>query len=230
MIASTQRCCRLFLFDLDGTLIDSRADITSALNRMLARMDLPALPESRVADFVGMGVRKLVERSLREINSTEPAADLVQRGITLFREEYGNHLVVQTRLCPYVEEALNLLSWAELAVVSNKPEGFCRRILFLLGVESRFCAIIGEDGASPRKPDPALLFKAMDHCGAGPADTVMVGDSAVDIEAGKAAGIFTCGVVGGYRPKEELEAAGCDLLIEDLRQLADYFRPADKNM
>ena len=227
MTASLHHCCRLFLFDLDGTLIDSRADITSALNRMLARMDLPALPESRVADFVGMGVQKLVERSMWEINSTEPAPDLVQRGITLFTEEYGNHLVVQTRLCPCVEEALDLLSWAELAVVSNKPQDFCRRILRAMGVDTRFCAIVGEDGSSPRKPDPALLFKAMDRCGAGPADTVMVGDSAVDIEAGKAAGVFTCGVLGGFRPREELEAAGCDLLIDNLRQLADHFRPPD---
>jgi phosphoglycolate phosphatase len=227
MTASVRRCCRLFLFDLDGTLIDSRADITSALNRMMARMDLPALRESRVADFVGMGVQKLVERSLREINRAEPAHDLVQKGIALFREEYGNHLVVQTRLCPYVEEALDLLSWAGLAVVSNKPEGFCRRILQVLGVDARFCAIIGEDGASPRKPDPALLFKAMDRCGAGPNDTVMVGDSAVDIEAGKAAGVFTCGVLGGFRPKEELETAGCDLLVENLLELANYFCPPD---
>jgi phosphoglycolate phosphatase len=227
MTASLQYCCRLFLFDLDGTLIDSRADIMSALNRMLARMGLPALPEPRVADFVGMGVQKLVERSLGEINSTEPAPDLVQKGITLFREEYGNHLVVQTRLCPYVEEALDLLSWAELAVVSNKPEGFCNRILQVLGVDARFCAIIGEDGASPRKPDPALLFKAMDHCGAGPGDAVMVGDSAVDIEAGKAAGVFTCGVIGGFRPREELEAAGCDLIVENLLELAKHFRPPE---
>jgi phosphoglycolate phosphatase len=224
MTAPLRRCCRLFLFDLDGTLIDSRADITSALNRMLARMDLPALPESRVADFVGMGVQKLVERSMREINSAEPAPDLIQRGITLFREEYGNHLVVQTRLRPYVEEALDLLSWAELAVVSNKPESFCRRILQALGVDGRFCAIVGEDGTSPRKPDPALLFRAMDQCGAARGDTVMVGDSAIDIEAGKAAGVSTCGVLGGFRPSEELEAAGCDLIVQDLRQLADHFR------
>jgi phosphoglycolate phosphatase len=224
MTASLHRCCRLFLFDLDGTLVDSRADITSALNRMLARMDLPALPESRVADFVGMGVQKLVERSMREISSVEPAPDLVQRGMTLFREEYGNHLVVQTRLCPCVEEALDLLSWAELAVVSNKPEDFCRRILQILGVDTRFCAIVGEDGTSPRKPDPALLFKAMDSCGVGPGDAVMVGDSAVDIEAGKAAGVFTCGVLGGFRPREELEAAGCDLIIENLLELANHFR------
>ena len=227
MTASVRRCCRLFLFDLDGTLIDSRADITSALNRMMARMDLPALRESRVADFVGMGVHKLVERSMREIDSTGPAPDLVQKGITLFRQEYGNHLVVQTRLCPYVEEALDLLSWAELAVVSNKPEGFCRRILEVLGVDTKFCGIFGEDGASPRKPDPALLFKAMDHCGASPSDAVMVGDSAVDIEAGKAAGVLTCGVLGGFRPKEELETAGCDLLIENLLELANHFPPPE---
>jgi len=218
---------RLFLFDLDGTLIDSRADITSALNRTLARMNLPALPESQVSEFVGMGVQKLIERALREIHNTEPAADLVQQTTQLMREEYGNHLVVQTRLCPYVAEALDLLSSAKSAVVSNKPENFCRRILEALGVGSRFCAIFGEDGTSPRKPDPTLLFKAMNQCGGSPGDTVMVGDSALDIEAGKAAGVFTCGVLGGFRPKEELQAAGCDLLVDNLLQLAEYFRPSE---
>jgi phosphoglycolate phosphatase len=215
--------CRLFLFDLDGTLIDSRADITHSLNLVLVRMNLHPLPDSRVLDFVGSGVQKLIERSLREVTGREPEDSRTQEGVVLFREEYGDHLLDRTCLCPHVKDALELLSWAKFAVVSNKPEGFSRRILEGLGVTKKFCVILGGDSARNRKPDPESLLKAMSLCGESPAETVMVGDSAVDIEAGQAAGVITCGVLGGFRPRGELEAAGCDLVIENLLELADHF-------
>ena len=83
--------CRLFLFDLDGTLIDSRADIAYSLNLALAHLNIPPLSESRVAYFVGNGVRKLIENSLREMTGREPESSLTHEGVALFREEYGNH-------------------------------------------------------------------------------------------------------------------------------------------
>jgi len=219
-----RRPCRFFIFDLDGTLIDSRADITFALNAALTRIQMPPLRESRVVDFVGNGVRRLVEESLRETNGHEPESELTEKLIVLFREEYGNHLLDQTRLCDGVSKGLDRLSWATFAVVSNKPEGFSRRILEGLGIAHRFCAILGGDSIRKRKPDPEALLKAMETCSASLPETAMVGDSAVDIEAGKAAGVTTCGVLGGFRPKEELEAAGCDLIIHNLTELADHFR------
>jgi phosphoglycolate phosphatase len=223
MNAPAPRSCRLFIFDLDGTLIDSRADITLALNLMLARIHMGALPESRVADFVGSGVQKLVERALREITGHNPETELLDKGVAIFREEYGNHLLDRTRLCDGVKEALDLLSWAEFAVVTNKPADFSRRILEGLGIGTRFHTILGGDSVRKRKPDPEALFKAMEFSNATASETAMVGDSAVDIEAGKAAGVTTCGVLGGFRPKEELEAAGCDLIVENLRELPLYF-------
>jgi len=225
MTFPSPRPCRLFLFDLDGTLIDSRTDITNALNLALARMNLPALTESRVMDFVGCGLRKLLERALLETTGLQPGDALLQQGITLFGEEYRDHLLDHTRLCPGVREGLDRLSWARFAVVSNKPEHFSRRILEGLGVGDRFCAILGGDSTPARKPDPGALWKAMDCCAAHPSETVMVGDSAVDIEAGKAAGVITCGILGGFRPRDELEAAGCDCIIENLLELAGHFCP-----
>jgi phosphoglycolate phosphatase len=219
------RPCRLFLFDLDGTLINSRGDITASINLALARMDLPHLPESRIADFVGDGVQKLVERTLYEISGCTPENALTQKGLALFREEYALHLLDRTTLLPHVREALDLLSWADFAVVSNKPENFSRRILEGLGVGDRFKIILGGDSTQKHKPDPEALLKAMDFCKSAPAETVMVGDSAVDIEAGKAAGVATCGVRGGFRPSGELEAIGCDLIINNLLELACYFAP-----
>jgi phosphoglycolate phosphatase len=223
MKVSTPYTCRLFLFDLDGTLIDSRADIANSLNLALARMDLPPLHESCIADFVGEGVQKLIERSLLATTGREPESTLTQKGIVLFREEYGNHLLDRTRLCPNVTQALDCLPWAKFAVVSNKPENLSRRILEGLGLARRFCIILGGDSTQNRKPDPESLLKAMNLCKALPVETVMVGDSAVDIEAGKAAGVFTCGILGGFRPRGELEAAGCHLLIKNLLELSAYF-------
>ena len=217
---------RLFLFDLDGTLIDSRADLAFSLNLALARLNMHPLPESRIVDFVGDGVQKLIERSLRETTGREPESTLTKDCIALFREEYGNHLLDRTRLCPGVLEALDRLSWATFAVVSNKPEGFSRRILEALNVAERFRIILGGDSTRNPKPHPESLLKAMDVCDSIPSETVMVGDSATDIKAGKAAGVVTCGILGGFRTRENLEEAGCDLIIHGLLELADCFRPS----
>jgi phosphoglycolate phosphatase len=223
MPLTESRPCRLFLFDLDGTLIDSRADIVSSLNLALAGLEMPPLPESHIVRYVGSGVRKLIERSLREMTGHEPDSELTQKAVTLFREEYGRHLLDHTRLCPDVEEALERLSWARFAIVSNKPEHFSRRILEGLGLADRFCIILGGDSTPHQKPHPEPLLKAMDICKAPPSETAMIGDSAVDIEAGKAAGVITCGILGGFRAGEELEAAGCDLILDRLLDLAALF-------
>jgi phosphoglycolate phosphatase len=217
------RSCRLFLFDLDGTLIDSKADIANSVNLVLAKLDLPPLPVSRIVDFVGKGVKKLLERVLMEIHHREPEEGIVQQGIEFFREEYGKHLLDNTCLCRNVAETLNRLSWADLAVVSNKPERYSRPILEGLEIADRFIAILGEETTHAYKPDPAPLRVAMEFCGAVPSETVMVGDSSIDIEAGKAAGVTTCAVTGGYHSREQLIAAVPDLIIDNLLELSSRF-------
>jgi phosphoglycolate phosphatase len=219
----TPRPCRLFLFDLDGTLIDSKADIANSVNLVLAKLDLSPLPVSRIVDFVGKGVKKLLERTLREIYHREPEDGLIEKGIEFFREEYRNHLLDNTCLYQNVEEALKRLSWADLAVVSNKPERYSRPILEGLEIADRFIAIFGEETTHAYKPDPAPLKVAMEFCGAVPSETVMVGDSSIDIEAGKAAGVITCAVTGGYHSREQLLAAGPDLIIDNLLELSSHF-------
>ena len=219
------RPCRLFLFDLDGTLIDSHDDIVDSINLALVRMHLPSLNAARIGSFVGDGIQTLIERTLQEATGEKPAEALTEQGLRLFREEYGNHLLDQTRLCHQAKEALDLLNWAKFAVITNKPEDFSRRILEGLGIADRFSMILGGDSLKNRKPNPEALLKAMDFCQAPPDETVMIGDSAVDIEAGKAAGVTTCGIPGKFRAKIELEAAGCDLVLHDLTQLADFFCP-----
>jgi len=214
---------RLFIFDLDGTLIDSKADIAQAVNLALTQFRLPSLPVSRVAEFVGEGVQKLIERVLREISGQDADPERVHEMIKVFKSNYEEHMLDSTTLCDGVADALAQLSWAHFAVVSNKPEKFSRLILQGLGVADRFEVILGGDSVDKRKPDPAPLLEAMAQCNCGPEDSVMVGDSATDIVSGKAAGIISCGVTGGFGKLRELEAAGCDLIIESLIDLPKYF-------
>ena len=122
MTPSQTRPCSLFLFDLDGTLIDSKADISATLNLVLARMKMPQLPESLVADFVGEGMQKLIERSLRTANNREADSHQIQEAMALFQEEYAVHLLDRTRLFPHVMEGLDRLPWARFAVVSRYAE------------------------------------------------------------------------------------------------------------
>ncbi len=219
------RPCRLFLFDLDGTLIDSKADISKSVNIALDRLHLPTVAVSRIAGFVGEGVRKLIQRALRESTGAEPAPAQIEEAIPVYLEEYERHLLDSTKLYPGIREALNALWWADCAVITNKPENFSRTILQHLGIADRFCDILGGDRMDERKPDPAPLRWVMNKRHAVPSETAMVGDSRVDIQAGKAAGAMTCGVLGGFGTRADLEAAGCDLIVETLAELATNFCP-----
>ncbi len=219
------RHIKLFLFDLDGTLIDSKEDISKSVNLALDRLGLQRVAESRIAGFVGEGVQKLIQRTLRESTGSAPKPEMVSIAIPAYLEAYGQHLLDSTRLYSGVREALEMISWAKSAVITNKPETFSRRILEGLGIAGRFCAILGGDSTDRRKPDPDPLRRVMKTCRALPADTVMVGDSRVDIQAGKAAGTITCGVLGGFGTREELEAEGCDLIVANLSELPRHFHP-----
>jgi phosphoglycolate phosphatase len=206
----------LVVFDLDGTLIDSTDDLADAVNATLARVrpGTPPLPLEKVRSFVGHGARALVERSLEE-SKLEQRADEV---LPLFLEFYRGHLLDRTRLYPGVAEALAGLDGYRLAVLSNKPADMSRTILRGLGVADRFLRIWGPEDVPARKPDPAGLLRLMAEAGAGRDRTAMVGDSAVDIRTGRAAGVLTVGVSYGLDP-EGLRAEPPDVLLDDLRQL-----------
>jgi phosphoglycolate phosphatase len=216
---------RFFIFDLDGTLIDSKDDIARAVNFALTEYQLPLLPVAKVAEFVGEGVQKLIERVMREISGQEAEPEQVRRMIEVFKSNYEKHMLDSTTLCEGVVDALQELCWAKFAVVSNKPEKFSRLILEGLGIAERFQVILGGDSVEKRKPDPAPLIQAMVQCDYGPEDSVIVGDSVTDVVSGKAAGIITCGITGGFGERQELEAAGCDLIIENLKELPQFFYP-----
>jgi phosphoglycolate phosphatase len=211
----------LVVFDLDGTLIDSSADLAAAVNATLARIapSAPALPLERIRSFVGHGARALVERTLAEAGLPERAEEV----LPVFLEVYRGHMLDRTRLYPGVAEALKELEGRSLAVLSNKPGDMSRAILEGLGVKHLFTRICGPEDVPARKPDPAGLRQLMEEARATPADTAMVGDSPVDVRAGRAAGVLTVGVSYGLDP-DGLRDHPPDVILDDIRELPGYLR------
>jgi phosphoglycolate phosphatase len=203
------------VFDLDGTLVDSAADLCAAVNGMLQRLapGTPPLPEADVRAFVGEGARLLVARSLARAGRAEQPED----ALPVFLECYRARLLDRTRPYPGVPETLEALAGHTLAVLTNKPGDLSRAIVEGLGLGGRFARVYGS-GDLPRKPDPAGLVRIMSETGFDAASTVMVGDSAVDVLTGRAAGVLTVGVSYGFAPGS-LREHPPDVLLDDLRAL-----------
>ncbi len=217
------RPCRLFLFDLDGTLADTREDIVRAVNVTLMAMNSPVCSPAEIIRYVGDGMEPLIQRVLLRVNGVEPDPRQVRRGVKLLLEEYRTHLIGTTTLYPGVRETLHAIRGAALGLISNKPEELCRRMLDQFELAGLFSVVLGGDSLPQRKPDPAPVSYAVSRCSVTTAETVMIGDSPGDILAGTAAGVATCGVTYGFRGREELEAAGSDVIIDCLTELPRYF-------
>ncbi|MFN0122583.1 MAG: phosphoglycolate phosphatase [Blastocatellia bacterium] len=208
-----------YLFDLDGTLIDSKADIIESVNLSLDELGLARLPAGSVQGFIGEGVRLLISRAVAA-SFARPATDgEIEQALVIYARHYHAHLLDQTRLYPGVIETLESLRPAPMAVVTNKPVQFTIPILDGLGLTPYFAAVLGGDSLPERKPAPAPLIEAARLCEQPPAACLMIGDSAGDIIAGRAAGMRTCGCTYGFRDEAELVSAGADFLIGDMMNL-----------
>lgn len=219
----TYRC---LLFDLDGTLIDSRADLTTSVNLMLGELGRTPLPIEHVVALIGEGVRLLIARALRATQTLEPTDAEIDHATDIFRRHYNAHLLDQTRPYPEVYETLTALRHLPKAVVTNKPYSFSERILEGLDLRAHFAVVIGGDSLPARKPEALPLLEAARLCGHTPDECLMMGDSRIDILAGRAARMKTCGFVPGFRGRAELVEAGADLLIERFGELLRVMRDA----
>ena len=182
-------------FDMDGTLIDSAADIGAAANRMRASFGLKPLDRDSVVRMVGNGARVLVARA------TADAPGLDQdEAFRRYRHEYDTHLIDETRLYPGVLDGLEALRSAgfRLAVYTNKPHGSTLHILKGLGADSFFSAVVGADSGFPLKPAPDALLHILEATGTAAAGSWMVGDNWTDIDSGHAAGFRTAYCWYGY--------------------------------
>ncbi len=207
---------RLVVFDLDGTLVDSSRDLADAVNATLARLAPGAgpLPQETVRRFIGNGAARLVERSLAEVGLPRPVPEV----LPLFLEESRARLLATTRLYDGVAGVLRALSGCTLAVLTNKPGDMSRALLDGLGVGALFARVYGGGDLPGRKPDPVGLQRLMEEFGASPAETVLVGDSAIDVRTARAAGVAVVGLRQGFDP-EGLGLTRPDAWLDDIRSL-----------
>ncbi len=207
------------LFDLDGTLVDSRADIAAACNHALTSVDRAPLDEALIATFVGDGARMLIARAL----ALAPDDPLVDRALVAFHRYYEDHAAVHTTLMPGAREVLDALSDRPVALVTNKPRGATMAVLRALGLSERFASVrTGSDG--PLKPDPRAILDVLNWIRIAPKDAWVVGDGEQDVRAGRAAGCQTVGVRGGLQGDAKLVASEPDALVASLGELAAFVK------
>ena len=219
---------KCLLFDLDGTLIESRDDLADSVNLTLSELKLARLPTETIYRFIGEGVFNLLDRSISASLQSEAARDFSEQGVEVFRRIYAENCLVKTKLYDGVAETLEKLSDYKKAVITNKPRDFSVRILADLGVLQCFEIISGGDSFPERKPSPVPLLRTAENLGFPVEECLMIGDSRVDIEAGKNAQMKTCGCVFGFRGRRELETAGADFMLENfahLISLLNHSRP-----
>ncbi len=202
-----------FLFDLDGTLVDSLADLATAVNLLRRELGLTPLDLGQVRSYVGDGASMLVKRAL-------PDGQFSENHLQRFLEHYDAHLQEQTRIYPGIDRFLELNRDKKMAVVTNKPLRFAERLVQGLGLADYFPVILGGDSCPAKKPDPAMVFRALEALGAEPRTAVMVGDHHTDLQAGQAAGIRTCFCAWGLGHHGDLDY---DYLAETPHDLPRLF-------
>ena len=202
----------LIVFDLDGTLVDSRRDLTDAANALIAERGGTALPLEDIARMVGEGAALLVRRALSAAGLDPDSPNALAR----FLDLYDERLLAHTYPYDGIPEAVRALAAEhELAVLTNKPTRPSRRILEGLGLLRYFCEVVGGDGPHGRKPDPAGLAGIVCGHGYTAGDTIMVGDSRIDVTTARAAGTGLCVARYGFgfRP-EEIRLERSDLVVD----------------
>jgi phosphoglycolate phosphatase len=207
----------LLVFDLDGTLIDSKRDLADSVNAMRAWMGFPPIPDDHVYSYVGDGAPMLVRRSLPGATEEDLA-----RALRYFLDYYREHMLDATTLYPGVRDALDRLHQARMpmAILTNKPVRFSERLIEGLGLQGHFFRIYGGNSFDEKKPHPVGLEKLLTESGATPDRSVMVGDSAVDVRTARNAGTQACGVAWGFQP-ETFADAPPDFVIDAMAELAD---------
>lgn len=208
------------IFDLDGTLLDSLEDIGDAANRVLVSRGFPAHPILRYREFVGEGVARLIARALPQPN---PDPAMVRACIEAYQQEYARNWNVKTK--PYAGVAGLLEALAarglKLAVLSNKPDVFTRQCVRAFFPGRDFAEVMGASEAFPRKPDPASAREIARRLGVTAAECLYVGDSGVDMQTARSAGMFAVGVLWGFRDRSELQREGAQALVQKPREILE---------
>jgi phosphoglycolate phosphatase len=216
---------KLVIFDLDGTLIDSRLDLVHSVNAALRHIGRPELPDDVIASYVGDGAPILIQRAL----GGEAVHDaVVHQGLQFFLSYYREHKLDHTTVYAGVKEALAAVQHTsngvprKMAVLSNKPVNPSRAIVEALGLGPFFTQIYGGNSFATKKPDPEGARKLLEEYSVRPEEAAIVGDSHVDVETGRNAGLWTVGVDYGFAP-HTLKQTPPDVLVDSPHELAEVF-------
>jgi 2-phosphoglycolate phosphatase len=209
----------LIVYDFDGTLVDTFADIAGSVNLALTEMGLNPLDKKTIRGNIGSGMFNLMTRSLMKSGCND-----IETSVLLFQKHYSHHLLDHTNFYPNGKEIVEYFFDKKNAILSNKPISFIEKILKALSFSKPFDSIIGGDSLDVKKPDPKGLILMMNKLNCPPEKTLMVGDSAIDIETGKHAGVITCGVTYGLGNLDSLTNSNPDYLIDNLSQLKSLFK------
>ncbi len=209
---------QLLILDLDGTLIDSKLDLAHSVNAARMHLGRPPIDVELIGTYVGNGAPVLMRRSL----GPEASQEDVDRALEFFLDYYREHMLDNTYLYPGVKPALDRFREAgvRMAVLTNKPVRFSRDLVAGLGLTDHFLNVYGGNSFEEKKPHPMGVDVLIAEAGAEREQTMMVGDSSVDIETARNAGIRCCGVTYGFQP-EGFEQTPPDILVDSLEDLAD---------
>jgi phosphoglycolate phosphatase len=215
---------KLLIFDLDGTLVDSRLDLVHSVNAMLRHFRRPELPEDVIASYVGDGAPMLIRRALGDPDEE----GFVQEALEYFLAYYRVHKLDNTHLYDGIKEALEAIRDAQngsdrrMAVLSNKPVKPSRDIVDALGLGDFFVRVYGGNSFHTKKPDPLGVHTLLEETGIRSDETAIIGDSSIDVITGRNAELWTCGVTYGFAPRT-LDDAPPDVLVDSARELAEVF-------
>ncbi|HUK55738.1 MAG TPA: HAD-IA family hydrolase [Nitrospiria bacterium] len=204
----------LLIFDLDGTLADTKDDIATSVNLTLKELGLPEEAPGVIYTYIGSGVRRLIQQAVGEAEG-----ERFREAMRIFRGHYMTHLLDTTKLYPGIDGVLDHFRSKKMAVVTNKPQAYADPIAAGLKIRNRFDLILGGDNGLPLKPDPKMLLTVLEKLSADPKRTVMIGDGLHDIHASRAAGIAVCAVGYGLGDPDELRRAGPDFFCETVDDL-----------
>lgn len=208
---------RAFVFDLDGTLIDSKTDLVNSINEMLRETGRTTLPVDLIASYVGHGAPQLIASTLGVESSDEQRRE----GLTIFLKHYEEKKLEETRPYPGVIEGLRALaaSATPMAVLSNKPAKLSVQILEGLGLGQYFRGIFGGDSFNTKKPDPSGALAVLKGLGVTAKEAAMVGDSDVDVQTARNAGMLAVGVTYGFG-QHDAKQNPADVYVQSLTELA----------
>jgi phosphoglycolate phosphatase len=217
------RDIKLLIFDLDGTLIDSRLDLIHSVNAMLKHLGRPELPGDVIASYVGDGAPILVRRALGDPRDE----GVMKEGLEHFLGYYRVHKLDHTHAYDGIKEMLTVIRNSngisrQMAVLSNKPVNPSRAIVEALGLAEFFVHIYGGNSFSTKKPDPKGAQTILHETKTSAHETLMVGDSSIDVITGRNAGLWTCGVTYGFAPHTLCEAPP-DVTVDSPQELAELF-------